>query len=201
VFISLEGIDGSGKSTQAKLLAGALGEGTLLLREPGGTPAAERIRELLADPAVELDARAELLLFCAARADLVAGRIKPALAAGHDVVCDRFADSTVAYQAGARGLDPELVQSLNAAATGGTAPDLTLLLRIDPDLAAPRLSGDADRFEDEGLAFQRAVAREYEEIARRHPERVVAIDAAREPEQVHEDVMAAVRARRAGAKP
>jgi dTMP kinase len=199
VFVTLEGIDGSGKSTQAKLLAEALGEGALLLREPGGTPAAERIREILADPAVELEPRAELLLFCAARADLVERRIRPALAEGRDVVCDRFADSTVAYQAGARGLDPGLVESLNAAATGGLEPDLTLLLRIDPGAASTRLSGEADRFEDEGLAFQRAVAAAYDEIVVRNPDRVVAVDASGTPEEVQAAVRAAVEERRVGA--
>ena len=104
MLISLEGIDGSGKSTQAKLLADALGPDTLLIREPGGTEAAERIRSLLADPELELDALAELLLFLAARADLTARVIRPALEADRVVVSDRFADSSVAYQGAARGL-------------------------------------------------------------------------------------------------
>jgi dTMP kinase len=192
VFITLEGIDGSGKSTQAKLLAEALGEDTLLLREPGGTEAAERIREILADPAIELDPRAELLLFCAARADLVIREIEPALAAGREVICDRFTDSTVAYQGVARGLGVELVEKLNEATTGGLKPDLTLLLRIDPELAAKRLSGEADRFEAEGLEFQRAVAAAYDELAAANPQRIVAIDAELDPAQVQLVVLDAI---------
>ncbi len=149
MFISLEGIDGSGKSTQAKLLAEALGAEALLVREPGGTEAAERIRELLADPALELDPLAELMLFCAARADLVERVIRPALEAGRNVVSDRFADSTAAYQGAARGLGMELVERLSDTATQGLAPDLTLLIRIDPERAAER-SGGEDRFEAAG---------------------------------------------------
>jgi dTMP kinase len=196
VFVSLEGIDGSGKSTQAKLLAKDLGADTLLLREPGGTPLAERLRELLADPAIELDPRAELLLFCAARAQLVAAEIRPALDAGRDVVCDRFADSTVAYQGGARGLGVELAQQVSLAATNGMSPDLTLLLRVDPELAATRLSGEADRFEGEGLALQRAVADAYDQIAEREPERVVIIDATGKVAAVHGAIMEVVNRRK-----
>jgi dTMP kinase len=192
VFVSLEGIDGSGKSTQAALLAAALGPETLLLREPGGTDAAERIRSLLADPSLKLDPLAELLLFCAARADLVRQVLGPALEQGRDVVCDRFADSTAAYQGGARGLGIELAERLSEAATGGLQPDLTVLLWIDPESAAGRSEGD-DRFEAEGLDFQRAVASAYEEIAVRHG-RVVKVDAGGEVEEVHERVMEAVRA-------
>src|ERR1700709_179143 len=103
MFISLEGVDGSGKSTQARLLVEALGEGTVAIREPGGTDAAERIRDLLADPPVPLEPRAELMLFCAARADLTERVIRPALEAGRTVVSDRFSDSSVAYQGAARG--------------------------------------------------------------------------------------------------
>src|SRR6478609_9283589 len=109
MFISLEGIDGSGKTTQARLLARALGDDVVLAREPGGTETGERIRQILKDPALELDPLAELLLFCAARAELVAQVVGPALEAGRDVVCDRFSDSSIAYQGAARGLGTERV--------------------------------------------------------------------------------------------
>lgn len=194
MFISLEGIDGSGKSTQAKLLAEALGSETLLIREPGGTEAAERIRELLADPGVELDPLAELLLFLAARADLTARVIRPALEAGRDVVSDRFADSSVAYQGAARGLGVGEVISLTDAATEGLWPDLTVLLRVDPEVGLGRADGD-DRFESEGLELQRAVAQAYEEIAKVASDRVAVVDGDGTVEEVHERVMAAVRDR------
>lgn len=194
MFISLEGIDGSGKSTQAKLLAEALGPETLLIREPGGTEAAERIRELLADPSVELDPLAELLLFLAARADLTAREIRPALEAGRDVVSDRFADSSVAYQGAARGLGVGEVISLTDAATEGLWPDLTVLLRVDPEVGLGRADGD-DRFESEGLELQRAVAEAYEEIAQIASDRVVVVDGSGTVEEVHERVMEAVRDR------
>jgi dTMP kinase len=196
MFVSLEGIDGSGKSTQAKLLAEALGPETVLVREPGGTAAAERVRSLLADGELELDPMAELLLFCAARADLVRRVIRPALEAGRDVVSDRFSDSSAAYQGGGRGLGTELAERLSEAAAEGLVPDLTLLLWIDPAQAGERSAGD-DRFEAEGLDFQRAVAAAYEEIAARNPGRVVRVDATGSVEDVHERVMAAVRDRSA----
>jgi dTMP kinase len=195
LFISLEGIDGSGKSTQAKLLAEALGPETLSIREPGGTDAAERIRTLLADPGVELDPLAELLLFLAARADLTARVIRPALEAGRDVVCDRFADSSVAYQGAARGLGAGEVISLTDSASEGLWPDLTLLLRVDPETGLGRSDG-GDRFESEGLELQRAVAEAYEEIAKIASDRVVAIDGSGTVEEVHERVMEAVGERR-----
>jgi dTMP kinase len=188
VFVSLEGIDGSGKSTQAKLLAEALGPETVLVREPGGTAAAERVRALLADGELELDPMAELLLFCAARADLVRRVIRPALQAGRNVVSDRFADSSAAYQGGGRGIGLGLAERLSEAAAEGLRPDLTLLLRIDPERAAKRSAGD-DRFEAAGLDFQRAVASAYEEIARQHPERIVVVDATGSVEEVHARVM------------
>jgi dTMP kinase len=189
MFVSLEGIDGSGKSTQARLLAEALGPDALLVREPGGTAAAERVRELLADGALELDPMAELLLFCAARADLVRRVIRPALEAGRDVVSDRFSDSTAAYQGGGRGLGIELAERLSEAAAEGLRPDLTLLLWIDPEQVAERVGG-ADRFEAAGLELQLAVASAYEQIALRHPDRVVTVDASGSVEEVHERVMA-----------
>src|SRR3954451_6316995 len=155
MFVSLEGIEGSGKNNKAKLLDEAMGEGTVLVREPGGTAAAERVRELLADTELELDPMAELLLFCAARADLVRRAIRPALEAGSDVVSDRFADSSAAYQGGGRGLGIDLAERLSEAAAEGLRPDLTLLIWIDPEQAAQR-SGGEDRFEAAGLEFQRA---------------------------------------------
>ena len=200
MFVTLEGIDRSGKTTQAALLTEALGPETLLLREPGGTEAGERIRTLLKDPGTDLDSRAELLLFCAARAELCARLVRPALEAGRQVVCDRFVDSTVAYQGAARGLGTELVERLNEIAIAGCLPDLTVLLRIDPEDAEfrgqQRLARDgadgSDRFEGEGIEFQRLVAAAYDDLAARHPERIAVIDADGDVTQVHARVMEAV---------
>jgi dTMP kinase len=191
LFVSLEGVDGSGKSTQARLLAEALGPETLLIREPGGTDAAERIRELLADPGFELDSFAELLLFSAARADLLARVVRPALDAGRVVVADRFADSSVAYQGGARGLGTSHVLSLTDTVIDGLWPDVTVLLRIDPEAGLSRAGGE-DRFESEGVELQRAVAEAYEEIALVARDRVVVVDATGTVEEVHARVLAAV---------
>jgi dTMP kinase len=192
LFVTLEGIDGSGKTTQAELLAKALGDDSVLVREPGGTPASERIRELVADPAVELEPAAELLLFCAARAQLVAEVIRPALDAGRDVVSDRFSDSTAAYQGAARGVSVEVAVSVNLVATGRLTPDVTVLLRIDPELAATRSRGE-DRIEREGLEFQRRVAEAYERLARSDPSRIKVVDAEGDVDEVHARVMEAVR--------
>lgn len=194
MFITLEGVDGSGKTTQAAMLARALGASAMTLREPGGTDAAERIRQLLADPATPLDPTAELLLFCAARADLVSRVIRPALEVGRTVICDRFTDSTIAYQGVARGLGIVRVRELSEVATGGLSPDLTLLLRIDPAYGLDRAQSD-DRFEAEGVRFQERVAEAYEDIARREPGRVVPIDATGSPEDVHRLILAEVEAR------
>ena len=182
MFISLEGVDGSGKSTQAKLLAEALGPETLL------------IRELLADPALAIDPFAELLLFSAARADLLSRVVRPALEGGGTVVADRFADSSVAYQGAARGLGTSYVLSLVDTTIDGLWPDLTLLLRLDPEVGLGRADGE-DRFEAEGLELQRAVAEAYDEIAQVASDRVVVIDAEGSVEEVHARVMEAVRSR------
>src|SRR3954466_1251768 len=193
MFVSLEGIDGSGKTTQAKKLAAALGEDVVLVREPGGTAAGERIRSLIKDPSLELDALAELLLFCAARAELVAEVIGPAGESGRDVVCDRFSDSSVAYQGVARGLGVDRVEEICDLATGGVWPDLTILLRMDPEVAASRIGRrKADRFEEEGIALQRLVAAGYDDVARRHPERVRVVEADGEHDAVHAAVIAEV---------
>jgi dTMP kinase len=204
LFVTLEGIDRSGKTTQAALLAEALGPETLLLREPGGTPVGERVRELLMDPELELGPGTELLLFSAARAQLCGRVVHAAKEAGRDIVCDRFIDSTTAYQGIARGLGLEHVEQLNAAVIGRCVPDLTVLLRIHPAEAERRgqqrlaagVQDGADRFEGEGIDFQRRVAEAYDELAARHPERIVVIDASGSELQVHERVMELVEARR-----
>ena len=198
MFVTLEGIDGAGKSTQARLLADALGPETLLLREPGGTPVGERLRDVLKDGSLELTPRSELLLFAAARAELVERVIKPALEAGRDVVCDRFVDSTVAYQGRARGLDPGLVDALNEGVVAGCMPDRTILLRVPVGAAVSRTEDregprTSDRFEREGPVFQERIAAAFDAIAEAEPARVVAVDAVGTVEEVHARVMDALR--------
>jgi dTMP kinase len=193
LFVTFEGIDRSGKTTQARLLCEALGAAALGVREPGGTPAGERVRDLLKDAAVPLGAEAEALLFAAARAELVEMVIRPALEDGRVVVSDRFLDSSLAYQGGARGLGIDEVEAINRFATGGLVPDLTFLLELDAETAARR-AGERDRFEDEGAALQQAVLEAYD------PARWRRLDATRSPEQVHADVLAEVEAARSGAR-
>src|SRR5918997_6704055 len=199
LFVTFEGIDRSGKTTQARMLVDALGSAAVGVREPGGTPAAERIRELLKDAAVPLGSEAEALLFAAARAEIVGNVIRPALAGGRVVVSDRFLDSSLAYQGGARGLGVEEVERINLFATGGLVPDLTFLLAIDPADAAAR-AGESDRFEDEGSALQEAVLDTYSRLMSDDPGRWRRIDATRSPEEVHAEVLAEVEAVRSGAR-
>lgn len=194
MFISFEGIDRSGKSTQARLLADALGERAVLVREPGGTDVAERIRTLVKDRDLEMSATTETLLFAAARSDLVAAVVRPALEAGKIVICDRYGDSTAAYQGGARAVGIDRVEQLNAWATGDLVPDVTFLLDMPVEGASGR-EGVQDRFEDEGAELQRAVAAAYEQLAAMHGERFVRIDADRPPEEVHTEILAAVESR------
>ena len=199
LFVTFEGIDRSGKTTQARLLGDALGDAALGVREPGGTPAGERVRDLLKVARVPLGAEAEALLFAAARAELVERVIRPALDAGRVVVSDRFLDSSLAYQGGARGLGVEAVERINRFATGGLLPDLTFLLEIDP-LAAAERAGESDRFEDEGTALKRAVLAAYERLVAADPGRWRRVDATRPPTEVHAEVLAEVEAARSGAR-
>jgi len=192
LFVTFEGIDRSGKTTQAGMLVEALGDEALGVREPGGTPAGERVRELLKDTAVSLSPEAEALLFAAARSELVAEVILPALSDGKVVVSDRFLDSSLAYQGGARGLGIEDVERVNHFATRGLKPDLTFLLDLSPEDAAAR-AGETDRFEEEGEGLQEAVGAAYERLMRADPDRWRRIDARQPAEEVHAQVMASVR--------
>jgi dTMP kinase len=191
VLITVEGVDGAGKSTLIAGLAQALG--ATVLREPGGVEVSERIRSLLADPALEIAPRAEALLFAAARAQLVAERLRPLLSEGQTVLLDRFVDSSLAYQGGGRGLGIDEVRSINEFGTGGLRPDRTLLLRIDPAAGLARITDrPADRLEQEDGDFFRAIARAYDELAAAEPERFAVIDASQPPERVLADALAAL---------
>jgi dTMP kinase len=192
VLITVEGLDGAGKTTLIAGLADAL-ESAVVLREPGGVEVAERIRSLLADPSLEIDPRAEALLYAAARAQLVAEQLRPLLAEGTTVLLDRFVDSSLAYQGAGRGLGVEEIRALNAFGTGGLVPDRTLFLRIDPAAGLGRIAGrPADRLEQSGDAFFAAVAAAYDELAAAEPERIVVLDAAQPPEAVLADALAAL---------
>jgi dTMP kinase len=195
-LITVEGLDGAGKTT---LVAGltrelaARGRELLVLREPGGVELSERIRELVKDPELAVDPRAEALLYAAARAQLVAEQLVPLLESGEWVLLDRFVDSSLAYQGAGRGLGVEAIRSLNELATGGLPPDRTLLLRIDPAVGRERIGGrDPDRLEREPPAFFEAVAGAYDELAAADPERIAVIDAAQPPERVLADSLAAI---------
>ena len=195
-FISLEGVDGSGKSTQASMLAEALrgrGHEVIHVREPGGTPLGEDVRDIVLGPDA-MSPWAEAFLFAAARAQLVADVIDPAIAAGTWVVADRFIDSSLAYQGAARGLGITEVAAINAHGIGGSMPDLTIILDIPPGAAVDRRAGrgSVDRIEGEGEALQESVAEGYREVARMYPDRVHLISAAGTLEDVHARVMAAV---------
>jgi len=199
-FIAIEGGEGSGKSTQARLLADALavrGIDVELTREPGGTPGAEAIRHLLLHPpGKEWGAPAEAMLFAAARADHVARRIVPALEQGRWVICDRFVDSSRAYQGLAGALGDDAVQTLHAIGSGGLMPDLTILVQIDERLAADRLhhrDGDhADAIGGRGTSYHRAVADAFASFAQAAPERFAVIDGNGTPDEVHARIIAAI---------
>lgn len=199
LFITVEGIDGCGKSTQARLIAAALeaaGHDVLRLREPGGVKISEQIRAILLDPAnAEMGDVCELLLYEAARAQLMHQVIRPALAAGKTVVCDRFYDSTTAYQAFADGLDRNMVSQANELAVDGCRPDLTLVFDLPVEDALRRRSGREaeDRLELKGLEFQERVAAGFRAVAADEPDRVKLIDAGGPIAEVFSGVAAELR--------
>jgi dTMP kinase len=198
MFVTFEGLDGSGKTTQARLLEQRLrneGREVVATREPGGTPVGERIRDVL----LHGDAIApwtEAALFAAARAELVERVVRPALAAGQVVVCDRYVDSSLAYQGIARGLGVEQVLDLNLEVVGRLLPDRTFVLLIDPAIAATRGRRGRDRIEREGKGFHEALDGAYRELARLFPERIVAIDGTAPVAQVADEVWDDLLARR-----
>jgi dTMP kinase len=195
-LITVEGLDGAGKTT---LVAGltrelaARGRELMVLREPGGVELSERIRELVKDPELPVDPRAEALLYAAARAQLVAEQLLPLLESGQWVLLDRFVDSSLAYQGAGRGLGVERIRSLNELATGGLTPDRTLLLRIDPAAGRARIADRTpDRLEQAGEDFFGAVAKAYDELAAAEPDRIAVIDASQPPDRVLADALAAI---------
>ncbi len=201
LFITFEGVDGSGKSTQLQLLKDSLevaGQAVLTVREPGGTAAGEAIRQILLDPAqVGLEPVAELMLFAAARAQLTAEVIRPALQAKTIVLCDRFIDSTVAYQGYGRGLDTGRLNRLNEWATGGLTPDLTFLLDLDPTRGQERIrtgrKAAKDRMEEAESSFFDRVAKGYRELARKAPQRFCVLDAGQTVATIEEQIKNRVR--------
>ena len=185
MFVTFEGLDGSGKSTQAELLRDALaaeGRDVVLTREPGGTELGEKVRGLLLD-GVEVSPWAETMLFAAARAELVERVIEPALQRGADVICDRYVDSSLAYQGIARGLGVERVLELNLQAIRGLLPDRTILLLLDPDRSVER-AGETDRIERAGDDFRRRVDAAYRDLAEMFPRRILQADGSQPPEQL-----------------
>jgi dTMP kinase len=195
VFVTFEGLDGSGKSTQAELLAGELrdrGREVVLTREPGGTELGERVREMLLTGG-DVSPWAEAALFAAARAELVERVIRPALGRGADVVCDRYVDSSLAYQGIARGLGVERVLELNRPAIGDLLPDRTFLLLVDAELAGARSGDEPDRIEREGADFRERVEAAYEQLAGTFADRIVTVDGSLPPEEIAAHVVEQVR--------
>ena len=196
MFVSFEGIDGCGKTTQLRLLAAWLEDGghpVVVTREPGGTSLAEGVRALILHPGAPLSPTTELLLFGAARAQHVAEIVKPALEGGAWVLSDRFADSSLAYQGGGLGLDTGFISAMNAFATAGLRPELTLLFDVDPAIGARRRHGELeDQIEARGLPFQERVRARYLELARSEPGRFIVIDATPDPATVAGAVRRAV---------
>lgn len=196
MFVTFEGVDWSGKSTQAGLLAGWLVEqnrSVLITREPGGTPVGEAVREVVLH-GHDMAPWAEAALYAAARADHVEQAIRPALERGEDVVCDRYIDSSVAYQGFARGLGDQRVLELNLMVTRGLLPDRTFVVVLAPEEARRRGAGEPDRIEREGDDFMRLVEEGYRFLAATFPERIVMLDGNRSPDEIAEEIREHVRA-------
>ena len=193
LFITIEGPDGSGKSTQIEYIReylNAHGFESIFTREPGGTPVSEKIRAIILDKNnSEIAPMTEALLYAASRAQHVAQLIGPALERGKIVVCDRFLDSSIVYQAYARGLG-KCVNAINQYAIGEYTPDITFLLRLSAEEGMSRLSGHKDRLESEDISFHRKVAEGYDALQRTFPERIVAIDATKSKEEVRDEIYA-----------
>ncbi|HEX4678615.1 MAG TPA: dTMP kinase [Gaiellaceae bacterium] len=190
MFVTFEGVDWSGKSTQAALLAGWLaeeGRTVLLTREPGGTPVAEAVRDVVLH-GHDMTPWAEAALYAAARADHVEHAIRPALERGEDVVCDRYIDSSVAYQGIGRGLGEDRVRELNRMVTRGLLPERTFLVLLDPEEARRRGAGQPDRIEREGEDFWSRVHEGFRSLAAEFPERIVPLDGSRSPDEIAEEV-------------
>jgi dTMP kinase len=195
MFVTFEGLDWSGKTTQAKLLAEWLteqGRSVLSTREPGGTPVAEAVRDVVLH-GHDMAPWAEAALYAAARADHVELAIRPALARGDDVVCDRYVDSSVAYQGAARGLGEGRVRELNLIVTGGLLPDRTFLVLLDADEARRRGAGDPDRIEREGDDFWRRADESFRALAAEFPDRIVTLDGTGTPDEIAAEVREHVR--------
>jgi dTMP kinase len=187
MFVTFEGLDGSGKSTQASMLhehLRSLGRDAVLTREPGGTPLGEELRELVLRPGLEMTSWSEAALFTAARAELVDRVIRPGLERGADVVSDRYIDSSLAYQGIVRELGMDRILELNLQATRGLLPDRTFLVLVEPEVAAQRQAGAPDRIEGEGLEFLRKVDAGYRELAALFPRRMIQVDASGTPDEV-----------------
>lgn len=196
LFITFEGIEGSGKTTQAERAFEAVkldGYSCVFTREPGGTEVSEKIRSILLDKAnSEMTPICELFLYLASRSQNISQTIKPALEKGDIVIADRFSDSTVAYQGGGRGLDKEMIKTLNDLATDGLKPGLTILVDIDPAKGLDR-SESRDRIEMESINFHRKVRREFLRIAEEEPKRVATVDGDNDSDSVHEQIMTIIR--------
>nr|WP_217449483.1 dTMP kinase [Deinococcus sp. JMULE3] len=200
MFVSFEGPEGAGKSTQLARLDARLdthGVPHCLTREPGGTPLGTRVREVLLDPALTIDPLPEFLLYSASRAQLVANEIRPALNRGEVVVCDRYADSSLAYQGAGRGLPVNLLREITLAATDGLTPDLTVLLDLDPVVGLERAArrGQPDRLEQADLDFHRRVRAGFLHLAEQTPARFLVLDATRPADDLSDAIWQAVQAR------
>jgi dTMP kinase len=196
MFVSFDGVDGTGKSTQIRLLAEALrarGQEVVICRDPGGTPLGERLREILLDHhGITIHRRSEMLLYMASRAALVEEVIRPALVAGKTVISDRYLLANVVYQGHAGGLDPADIWRVGEVTVGGLMPDLIFVLDMPAERAGARIQRAADRIEAQGLVYLEAVRQGFLTEARKQPAKIVVVDADRPAEAVHVEVMSAI---------